>query len=76
MTPKLPDADREQKVRLPEKPSVGEVIGLAVAGERGVILLFEMQATKGSGRIGTAWFDATGDEREYRSGCTVCKIES
>lgn len=51
VTPKLPDADREQKVRLPEKPSVGEVIGLAVAGERGVILLFEMQATKGSGRI-------------------------
>jgi ATP-dependent Lon protease len=51
VTPKLPDADREQKVRLPEKPSVGEVIGLAVAGEHGVILLFEMQATKGSGRI-------------------------
>ena len=51
MTPKLPDGDREQKVQLPEKPSVGEVIGLAVAGDRGVILLFEMQATKGSGRI-------------------------
>ena len=51
VTPKLPDADREQKVRLPEKPSVGEVIGLAVAGDRGVILLFEMQATKGNGRI-------------------------
>jgi len=51
VVPVLPDAEREQHVRLPEKPSVGEAIGLAVAGERGVILLFEMQATKGSGRI-------------------------
>lgn len=49
--PVLPDAEREQKVTLPEHPSVGEVIGLAVAGDRGVILLFEMQATKGSGKI-------------------------
>jgi ATP-dependent Lon protease len=32
-------------------PSVGEVIGLAVAGDHGCILHFEMQATKGSGRI-------------------------
>mgnify|MGYP000295184816 CR=1 FL=1 len=49
--PTLPDANREQRVTLPEHPSVGEVIGLAVAGERGVILRFEMQATKGSGKI-------------------------
>lgn len=49
--PKLPDADRIQKVALPLQPSVGEVIGLAVAGDHGCILLFEMQATKGTGRI-------------------------
>ena len=36
---------------LPNKPSVGEVIGLAVEGDHGCILHFEMQATKGSGRI-------------------------
>lgn len=36
---------------MPEKPSIGEVIGLAVAGDHGCILLFEMRATKGSGRI-------------------------
>jgi len=30
---------------------VGEVIGLAVEGDHGCILHFEMQATKGSGRI-------------------------
>jgi ATP-dependent Lon protease len=51
VTPKLPDADRIQKVTLPLQPSVGEVIGLAVAGDHGCILLFEMQATKGTGRI-------------------------
>lgn len=51
IAPSLPDADRAQKVTLPEKPSVGEVIGLAVEGDHGCILHFEMQATKGSGRI-------------------------
>jgi ATP-dependent Lon protease len=49
--PALPDADRVQKITLPDQPAVGEVIGLAVAGDRGCILHFEMQATKGSGRI-------------------------
>ncbi len=49
--PALPDADRVQKVALPTEPSVGEVIGLAVAGDHGCILRFEMQATKGNGRI-------------------------
>ncbi|MFO0795781.1 MAG: BREX system Lon protease-like protein BrxL [Candidatus Brocadiaceae bacterium] len=49
--PELPDAERVQRVTLPEKPSVGEVIGLAVEGDHGCILHFEMQATKGSGRI-------------------------
>ncbi len=49
--PNLPDATRVQRVSLPEKPSVGEVIGLAVDGDHGCILYFEMQATKGSGRI-------------------------
>jgi len=49
--PLLPDANRVQRVSLPEKPSVGEVIGLAVEGDHGCILHFEMQATKGTGRI-------------------------
>ena len=49
--PNLPDSEREQHVNLPEVPSVGEVVGLAVAGDRGCILKFEMQATKGTGRI-------------------------
>ena len=49
--PNLPDSKRVQRVVLPEKPSVGEVVGLAVEGDHGCILHFEMQATKGSGRI-------------------------
>ena len=51
IAPVLPDANRIQKVTLPSMPSIGEVIGLAVAGDHGCILLFEMQATKGTGRI-------------------------
>jgi ATP-dependent Lon protease len=51
VTPSLPDSERIQKVMLPSEPTVGEVIGLAVAGDHGCILNFEMQATKGSGRI-------------------------
>jgi ATP-dependent Lon protease len=51
VAPVLPDADRVQKVALPAEPSIGEVIGLAVDGDHGCILHFEMQATKGSGRI-------------------------
>lgn len=49
--PSLPDANRIQKVSLPDSPSVGEVVGLAVSGDHGCILRFEMQATRGSGRI-------------------------
>jgi ATP-dependent Lon protease len=49
--PSLPEEGRIQKVTLPQSPAVGEIIGLAVADERGVVLRFEMQATKGSGRI-------------------------
>ena len=51
IAPTLADADRIQRVALPKEPSVGEVIGLAVEGDHGCILHFEMQATKGSGRI-------------------------
>ena len=51
IAPMLPDANRIQKVTLPSKSSIGEVIGLAVAGDHGCILLFEMQATIGPGRI-------------------------
>ena len=49
--PTLPEAGRRPRVTLPVRPLVGEVIGLAVAGEQGLILRFEMQATKGHGRI-------------------------
>jgi len=49
--PTLADADRIQKVSLPPASAIGEVIGLAVDGDHGCILYFEMQATKGSGRI-------------------------
>jgi len=49
--PELPDSKRVQRVTLPDKPAVGEVIGLAVEGDHGCILHFEMQAAKGSGRI-------------------------
>jgi len=51
VTPTLMETDRKQKVSLPTQPLVGEVVGLAVAGEQGVIQRFEMQATKGHGRI-------------------------
>jgi len=49
--PTLPDSERVQRISLPEAPEVGEVIGLAVEGDHGCILRFEMQATKGGGRI-------------------------
>lgn len=49
--PMLPDADRVQRGALPAEPTVGEVIGLAVSDDHGCILRFEMQATKGNGRI-------------------------
>jgi ATP-dependent Lon protease len=51
VTPRLPESGRVQKVTLPPRPSIGEVIGLAVDGERGCLLHFEVQATKGSGRV-------------------------
>lgn len=51
VSPTLLEGDRKVHVEMPTKPLVGEVIGLAVAGEQGMILRFEMQATKGHGRI-------------------------
>lgn len=51
VVPSLAEADRVQRITLPQKPSIGEVTGLAVDGDHGVILHFEMQATKGNGRI-------------------------
>jgi ATP-dependent Lon protease len=51
IAPTLLEADRKQRIELPTRPLVGEVIGLAVAGEQGVIQRFEMQVTKGHGRI-------------------------
>ncbi|NWJ98312.1 MAG: BREX system Lon protease-like protein BrxL [Chloroflexi bacterium] len=49
--PTLSEEGRVQKVTLPEKPAIGEVIGLSVTGDHGSILRFEMQVTKGNGRI-------------------------
>jgi len=51
ITPMLIESGRRQQVTLPTQPLVGEVVGLAVMGEQGLILRFEMQATKGHGRI-------------------------
>jgi ATP-dependent Lon protease len=51
ITPVLRDAERKQRVTLPTQPLIGEVNGLAVAGEQGVLLRFEMQVSKGHGRI-------------------------
>jgi ATP-dependent Lon protease len=51
ISPVLEEADRKPHIELPQQPLIGEVLGLAVAGEHGVILRFEMQATKGHGRI-------------------------
>ena len=49
--PNLLEGDRKVHIEMPTKPLIGEVVGLAVAGEQGMILRFEMQATKGHGRI-------------------------
>lgn len=49
--PTLPDSGRVQRIGLPPEPCVGEVVGLAVSGDHGCLLRFEMQATRGSGRI-------------------------
>jgi len=51
LVPELRDAGRIQTVKLPPQPSIGEVIGLAVAGDHGCILHFEVQVTKGSGKV-------------------------
>jgi ATP-dependent Lon protease len=51
LAPELRDAGRIQKVKLPPRPSIGEVIGLAVAGDHGCILHFEVQVTRGTGKI-------------------------
>jgi ATP-dependent Lon protease len=51
IAPTLPEAGRLQHISLPHKPAIGEVMGLAVAGDHGCLLHFEMQATKGNGRI-------------------------
>lgn len=51
LAPTLLEAGRKQQIALPTAPLVGEVTGLAVAGEQGILLRFEMQATKGHGRI-------------------------
>lgn len=51
LVPELRDAGRIQTVKLPPQPSIGEVIGLAVAGDHGCILHFEVQVNKGNGKI-------------------------
>jgi ATP-dependent Lon protease len=51
LVPVLHEEGRKQFVALPTQPLVGEVLGVGVAGEQGVILRFEMQVTRGHGRI-------------------------
>ena len=51
ITPILIESRRKRSTILASEPKVGEIIGLAVAGDMGVILQFEMQTTKGHGRI-------------------------
>ncbi len=51
IAPNLPEAERVQQVTISLEPAIGEVNGLAVAGDHGCIIHFEMQATKGTGRI-------------------------
>ncbi|MDM8515334.1 BREX system Lon protease-like protein BrxL [Desulfobacterales bacterium HSG16] len=51
VAPNLPDSKRIQKITISQKAAVGEVNGLAVSGDHGCIIHFEMQATKGNGRI-------------------------
>jgi len=64
VVPTLPDSERVQRITLPERPAVGEVVGLAVDGDHGTILRFEMQATKGTGRIVSARIDPKSDAGE------------
>ena len=45
------DAGRIQTVKLPTQPSLGEVVGLAVTGDHGCILHFEVQVIRGAGKI-------------------------
>ena len=49
--PVVKDSERTQRIAIPPFPAIGEVVGLAVSEDRGVILRFEVQATKGTGRI-------------------------
>lgn len=49
--PTLLEGNRKQHVEPPTQPRVGEIVGLAVVGEQGLVLRFEMQVTKGHGRI-------------------------
>lgn len=51
ISPILNESNRKVKILMPTEPLVGEVVGLAVAGEQGMILRFEMQVNKGHGRI-------------------------
>lgn len=49
--PTLLEGNRKQHIETPARPSVGEIMGLAVVGEQGLVLRFEIQVTKGHGRI-------------------------
>lgn len=61
----LPEGECVQWVTLTEKPSVGEVMGLAVAGDHGKLLRFETQVTRGNGRF-IAWVEPARDEGDHR----------
>lgn len=49
--PTLLEGNRKAHIETPTQPLVGEIMGLAVVGEQGIVLRFEMQTTKGHGRI-------------------------
>ena len=51
IAPSVPESGRVQRVTARQDPAVGEVTGLAVSGDHGTLLSFEMQALKGKGRI-------------------------
>ncbi len=51
VSPPLPDAERKQRVLVLDEDRIGEVNGLAVAGNRGEILRFEVIVNTGSGRL-------------------------
>ncbi|MFQ6041842.1 MAG: BREX system Lon protease-like protein BrxL [Candidatus Poribacteria bacterium] len=51
IVPELLERSRTVRIRIPKKLNPGEVIGLALSGEIGLIQRFEVVAVKGNGRL-------------------------